>query len=279
MSKGVLIYAHNTRFDYLSLAEINLHLIQRHLSLPVAVITDSQSYDRAQAAGFDRVIVDDTPDQNQRRFDLGDQILATPWRNGSRSLAWDLSPWDQTLLIDADYLIFSDRLNLLFDSGRPFAAFGEAHDITGKNIFGPDRRIAAYSLPMMWATAVYFDRSTFSESVFAMMQQVRENYHYYSQLYRFNLLPYRNDFALTIALNALSGHGGSEYYTIPWSCQALPTRAKIINYDPARGVKYLYTYRRGDAEVSAVGRSHGVDLHVMDKMSVLDFKDAITAET
>lgn len=279
MSKGALIYAYNTRFDYVSLAEINLHLIRQHLGLPVAVITDSASYDQAQSAGFDHVIVDDTPDRNQRRFDLGDQILATPWRNGSRSLAWDLTPWDQTLLIDADYLIFSDRLNLLFDSGRPFAAFGEAYDITGKNVFGPDRRIAAYSLLMMWATAVYFDRSLFSESVFSMMRQVRENYRYYSQLYRFGANPYRNDFALTIALNALSGYGDTGSYTIPWSCHTLTTRARIIDYDPARGVKYLYTYRRGDAEISAVGRSHGVDLHVMDKMSVLDFKDAITSKT
>jgi hypothetical protein len=260
------------------LACLNQVLIRRHLDLPVAVITDSATADHTDFSSFDQVIIDDSPGSNSRRFELTGQSIKTSWLNGSRPQAYDLSPFDQTLLIDADYMIFSDRLNLLFDTDLEFGVFARSHDITGQNVFRDCARVAAYSLPMSWATVIYFTRNTFAQSVFDMMRRVQDHYDYYSLLYRFPMRPYRNDYALSVALNTLSGYGHSSRYHIPWSCATLTTQAEIIDYDASRGLKYRYTRRDGNRSYPCVARVNHTDLHVMDKRSILNFYDEITAE-
>lgn len=277
MSDGVLIYARNSIFDYVRLARLNLCLIRRNLGLPVALVTDSDTADSSDLSDFDQVIIDNTPSHNHRRFDLGNQTLSTIWKNESRPQAYDLSPFDRTLLIDADYLVFSDRLLTLFETDLEFGVFDRVMDVTGKDTFRTDRRIGPYALPMQWATVVYYTRNDFARGIFVMMEQVRANYRYYSHLYGFDAGPYRNDFALSIALHALSGYGRRQAYTIPWACLTLTTRAKIIDFDASKGVKYQYTYHQDGGLRHSVGRLSGMDLHVMDKRSILNFYDSITS--
>ena len=167
---------------------------------------------------------------------------------------------------------------VLFDTDREFAVFGRTYDVTGQDSFREDGRFGRPGLPMSWATVIYFTKNQFARSIFSMMARVQQDYQYYSQLYGFDARPYRNDFAMSVALHALSGYGHQDSYHIPWSCAALPPRARVIDYDHDRGIKYLYTYQRQGKEYQAVGRARDMDLHVMDKLSVLNYYDEITAK-
>lgn len=276
MSRGVLIYARNTAFDYARLAKLNLSLIQNNLRLPVAVVTDNETANGSDLTGFDYVIVDNTADINKRIFDLGHKKLPTRWANGSRISAYEASPFSQTLLVDADYLMFGNQTLGLFEVNPDFAVFDRVFDITTRNRFSGLRLIGPYAIPMRWATVIYFSRNEFAQAVFSMISKIKHNYEYYSHLYHFPRQPYRNDFALSIALHALSGQTtDTKEYLIPWRCMTLSTKDKIIGYNQDQSIEYQYEVMEHQATKYETGRISGCDLHLMDKISILDFYDQI----
>jgi len=263
-SKGVVMFARNSKLDYMRIAQHNCKLIKQHLQLPVAVITDTKTRDESDTTMFDYVIMDDTEYTNTRTFYLKEGNLRTPWLNGSRSDAYDLTPFDRTLLLDADYLIMSDNFKKLFEIDVDFCCHYDVLDVTGQNLYKTDERLSVYTIPMVWATAVVFNKCEFADNVFAMMKLVKEHWEYYSALYQFDRRVFRNDFALSIALHILGGYG-SEAYRIPWRLATLTSRAEIIEYTE-RGVKYVYE----KDERNYVGRVKQ-DIHIMDKQSLVEF--------
>jgi hypothetical protein len=72
------------------------------LNLPVTLVTDEDSMPAGEYEHWDKV-VKINPDKNNVR-DWGQ------WINKGRYLAYDLSPYEETILIDADYVINSDKL-------------------------------------------------------------------------------------------------------------------------------------------------------------------------
>ena len=263
-SRGVVIFARNSKLDYMRIAQHNCKLIKEHLQLPVAVITDTKTHDESDTAMFDHVIMDDSQDKNKRVFYLKGKSLHTPWLNGSRSDVYDLTPFDTTLLLDADYLIMSDKIKRLFELDIDFTCHYDVLDVTGQNLYKTDRRLGVYSIPMVWATAVLFRKCEFAENVFSMMKLVKQHWQYYASLYQFNPKVFRNDFALSIALHILGGYGTNSY-SIPWQLPTLTSRAKIIDYTE-QGIRYLYEKQGRDY----VGRVQQ-DIHIMDKQSLVDF--------
>jgi hypothetical protein len=263
-SKGVVMFARNTELDYMRIAQHNCKLIKQHLQLPVAVITDTKTRDESDTDMFDYVIMDDSKDKNVRTFYLHEESLRTPWLNGSRSDVYDLTPFERTLLLDADYLIQSSNYKKLFELDLDFTCHYDVVDVTGNNRFRTDKRLGTYTIPMVWATAVMFTKSETSKNIFDMMKLVKQNWQYYSALYQFDRRVYRNDFALSIALHVLNGYGTSAV-KIPWQLPTLTTHAKIIEYTD-KGIKYVYQKENRDC----VGRIDH-DIHIMDKKSLVDF--------
>src|SRR6056300_884659 len=126
-SRGVLMFAHNNEeIDYFKLAFVNALLIQSHLQLSadqITVVTDSNTLNYATEILGDKIpqaignIIINEKDiafkhSNQRIYkDTSHHSTTLPFYNKNRGDAYDLSPYDETLLIDADYLILSDTLN------------------------------------------------------------------------------------------------------------------------------------------------------------------------
>lgn len=263
-SNGVVMFARNSKLNYMRIAQHNCKLIKKHLQLPVAVITDTKTRNESDTEMFDYVIMDDTECSNIRTFFLKDSNLRTPWLNGSRSDAYDLTPFDRTLLLDADYLIMSDNYKKLFDIDVDFCCHYDVLDVTGQNLYKTDERLSVYTIPMVWATAVVFNKCEFADNIFAMMKLVKEHWDYYSALYQFDRRVFRNDFALSIALHVLGGYG-TEAYPIPWRLPTLTSRAEIVEYTE-RGIKYVYE----KDERNYVGRINQ-DIHIMNKQALPEF--------
>ena len=132
MTTGALIFAFdNEQTDYIAMAAWSAERIRRHLKIPTAVITDCK--DSSRLTKFDRVIVADPVKGGMRFFDDYKQTLT--WYNAGRVDAYTLTPWDQTLVLDADYVVCSDQLTTVIDSTQDFLSHRLAWDVTGINNF------------------------------------------------------------------------------------------------------------------------------------------------
>jgi len=213
MTTGALMFAFDTPgIDYMAMAAWNAQRIRKHLGIPVAVVTNHVG--RHQQA-FDRVILCDPQGTDTRYFEDLDRTVT--WHNAGRPEAWDLTPWDRTLLLDTDYVIDSAELAWPLDqTSSDILAFRQATDITGMTHTKELNRFGRYHMPMWWATVVIFNRSTTARWVFDSMKMVRNNWQHYRDLYGIDRKTYRNDHALTIALGILDGHTDS-VRAIPWT--------------------------------------------------------------
>jgi hypothetical protein len=202
MTTGALIFAFNNEsIDYVAMAAWSAHNIHRHLGIPVCLVTDSDV-----SGPWDHVIqVSRSQTTSQRYFE--DLEHAVTWYNHDRVDAYALTPWDQTLVLDADYVVASSQLVDMLQAKHDFLCHRKAYDVTdpgreltGLNYFGDKQQ------PMSWATVMLFKRSSMARDIFACMSMIRDNWKHYCDIYGIRRSHYRNDFALSVALGTVHGH-------------------------------------------------------------------------
>lgn len=210
MKQGVLVFAHNNdETDYMGMAAYTAARVNQFLDLPVTVVTDSVTvaqHNQHTLGVFDKVI-QVQPDRANRRRD-------TVWINRGRCRAYEHSPYDETLLLDADYMINSQQLLRLFEMPSDIMA----HNRT--RFFCEDiqqERLNKHTAPIHWATVVRFRRSSRAQQLFSMMRMIEDNYEHYANIYGFQPYMFRNDYAFTIALRTVNAHLSPAADQIPWS--------------------------------------------------------------
>jgi len=222
MTTGVLIFAYNNEhIDYLAMANWSAKNIRKHLKLPVCVVTNHPVPTNYE---FEQVVCAATDSHNSRWF--ADINATVTWYNGNRSNAYELSPWDKTLVLDADYVVASDQLTQLLYINQSFLCHRWAYDVTGLQPFDDNNFFGQHQMPMSWATVMLFDRSKSSELIFESMQMIRDNWQHYRNLYGITKSTYRNDFALSIAMNIVDGHALSTP-AIPWQLASVTPDHKL----------------------------------------------------
>jgi hypothetical protein len=254
-SKGVLIFAFNTtEIDYVEIARRCAQLVHHTLKLPVTLVTENGT----AVDGFDSVVYIDNSLQNYRIGEAG------AWRNGDRFRAYDLTPYDETLLIDSDYLMLDDSLLKLFDQEYDYRIMTHNH----KPGVQWDLTMGLFGLQYQWATAVLFKKSNRSKMLFDLVGRIQRNYQYYVKLYHVRDRNFRNDYAFTIANNILNGYEPGMDQGIPWP---MLTFADVVTGIERRGTM-LTVKEREKAYVIPQQ-----NIHVMDKGYLLsdNFKQFI----
>ena len=261
MMRGVVIFAYNSGdIDYQAMAAWSAGRIAKHLGLPTTLITDIAP---TNSTVFEDVVVTTAESGGTRYFaDIGNNVT---WFNGNRMDVYNLSPYDETLVLDADYVVCSDQLNLLFDSPQDFLAPITAYDITGTRTFDDLNFFGNVRMPMAWATVMRFRRSLLSKSVFDMMSMIRDHWQHYRNLYGIARSTYRNDHALSIALNTLYGHQG-RWPSIPWQLASLVPEHRLTQLDDD---KFQITYSTSDNKQRYIMIA-GQDFHAMGKQHLGD---------
>lgn len=260
MSKGCIIFAFNNgMFDYVKLANNCSINISKHLNLPTTIVTNTNiEFDH----NFDNIITVSTPSSNNRFFH--DTQESGKWINFNRSDAYDISPYDETILLDADYLVNSNQLNLLFESNKSILYHGHSYDITGNSSFEVTNNFGILGFPMCWATVVYFKKDRYASNFFKIMQMIQKNYEHYANIYNFSSSPYRNDYALSIADNISNGHFLDESNHIPWELAAVMPSDTITKTDEnSYTIKYLMT--TNGRQLCNKIHVNDMDIHVMGK--------------
>jgi len=228
MTAGVVIFAfNNEHIDYLAMAEWTTRNVHRHLDLPVCVITNKSEIPTNYT--FDCVVQTTATDTHWRHFK--DFNKNATWYNSNRVDAYELSPWDQTLVLDADYVVASDQLRRLFVVDQDFLCHRWAYEVTGLNNFNENNYFGQHKMPMSWATVMLFRRSRTADLIFQSMQMIRQHWQHYLDLYGIAKRTYRNDMALSIAMNIVDGHTLTQP-TIPWPLISLDAVHPLTQLSP-----------------------------------------------
>ena len=239
-SKGVFLFAFNSStVDYVKIADQASRLIAKNLGLPVTLCTYE---DAAPKFSYDQVLRLPRPDDaGNYRTNLDNEIVE--WRNFGRYFAYDLTPYDETILLDTDNTNYA---------GAVYEQMGET------------------SLPYIWATVILFRKTIKSRLLFELVGKIQRNYRYYRALYNIREGNYRNDYAFAIANNIINGYNLNESQGIPWSM--LTVEDKILR------VMLTDTQIRVYHEDRAVVLPYQ-NIHVMDKayLQSRDFEQVVEA--
>ena len=267
MTRGALIFAfNNEETDYLEMAAWSAQNIRRHLNIPVAVVTDADAGD-PRVSGFDQVITSSPATGGTRYFE--DYAKTVSWHNAGRTDAYSLTPYDQTLVLDADYVVADSDLNQLWDQAD-FMCHRLAFDMSkGEGFLDELNCFGQYQMPMWWATVMMFRRSNTAQYIFDCMNMVRHNWQHYRDLYGIQKATYRNDFALSIAIGIVSGHT-FKVEEIPWPLASVMPSTKLEKLDQdLYRLEYTHTNTK-PYQISFAGYS----FHAMGKKHLGDIVEA-----
>jgi hypothetical protein len=266
MTRGALIYAfNNTSVDYWKQAVWCADRVNRFLDIPVTIVTDSESM--AGRTTDHNIVLAQAESGGFRVYNPTTDPHGVSWFNGNRYQSNDITPYDETLVIDSDYVVASDQLNILFDSGLDVAVIKDVYDITDRESFRDYLTVnaARVGLHHYWATVMFFKRTSVARDFFALLSMVRKNYRHYSNLYRFPSSPYRNDFAVSIAMTTLFGHVPQAVKSIPWRMANAGSDVEIAELGQDQ---FELSYRCYDTERLKRITVSGVDFHFMNKKSL-----------
>jgi hypothetical protein len=281
MSRGVLMYAHNnTEIDYVKIACANALMIKKNLGVPTTLVTDSGSLRWSKSVlgqdtideCFENIITENiqTGFKNSRNYsDTSFSTKSLQFYNANHWQAYDLSPYDETLFIDADYLIMSNQLN---------KCWGSMHDVMiNHEIYTPGDSSEPYSkyiddmsIKLQWATVIYFKKSELAEHMFTIAKHVQDNYEYYKDLYHFSNGMFRNDHAFSIAVHSLNGFGENTkvIYQLP-----IPGLLMSWDVDDVYAINdindiTLYVEKKKEKGTYTLARIKNIDVHIMNKWAI-----------
>jgi hypothetical protein len=207
MTRGALLFAFNSpKYDYYAMAKHTAKRINHFLDLPVTLVTDTASLPKTEDYVWDEIITTDPDKNNIREHSV--------WINKGRYQAFEFSPYDETILLDADYVVNSNKLLKTFDTYHDFCCHNKTNFLMHPN--APQELLSSYSYETLWATVVTFKKTKRAEQIFQCLEMVQKNYDHYANIHNFIAGVYRNDYALTLALRIANGHTVLPGDIIPW---------------------------------------------------------------
>lgn len=261
MTTGALIFAfNNEKTDYVKMATWCAKRIRAHLNIPVAIVTDAT--DNGLHQQFEHVILSAPQTGGSRYFE--DYADSVSWHNARRTDAYNLSPFEQTLVLDSDYVVSSDQLRQVLNAPQDFLAHRAAFNVARPeepflDTFGRNR------FPMWWATVMMFRKSPTAQYIFDCMEMIKHNWQHYRNLYGITEHNYRNDYSLSIALGIVSGHT-LKVDSIPWPLMSVMPDTELSREVFGQEDRELWhmKYQGRDSKPKHIGIT-GQDFHAMGK--------------
>lgn len=282
MTRGILIYAHNNRtVDYALMALISGGLAKKNLQVPVSLITDASTIAWMEESNilhhavdiFEHIITVDRPaTDNQRHLNDGQTGQTIPFINTNRSTAWDLSPYDRTLLIDSDFFVLSNSLGEYWDIDKDVMLGDAINDIFNDSRIGYlDKHVSDTGVKLYWATTVMFSKSSNAKLFFDTVNYIKENYTQFANVFRFDSRQFRNDIAFSIAKHILDGYQQTDIGSLP---RVLSTLDKdILHGVDGSTLTFLVDYKFTNSYCLVAIAA--LDIHIMNKQSVIRHQQAL----
>lgn len=252
--KGVLLFAfNNDKVDYVKMANITAKRVNHFLNLPVTLVTDAPT-----KLKFDNVIYLESDNTNAKHNVI--------WKNKGRYNAYDLTPYDETLVLDVDYLINSDKLNTVFSFYDDFCIHNKSSFLMYPN--SSQEQLSPTSFNTIWATVFFFKKHSICvRHFFECVKMVQENYQHYVNLHNIWSSTYRNDHAFAITNRIINGHIENKQNYIPWNLLHVGERTKVekINYTE---FKVILSQEKSEYIIVK-----NIDFHMLDKQNFMELFD------
>jgi hypothetical protein len=242
MTTGALIYATDGDIAYTDIARECARRVERYLRIPTTIVEGN------------------TAVTGKRSW--ADCESPVEWRNSGRCNALMDTPYDRTLLLDADYWVSSDILRTALSSNASFLAHNTRMYINERE--PKTETFGTLKTPMWWATVCVFDRSEYTNDVFEAWQMIENNYSHYANLFHFTKKPFRNDYALSLALLLVNG-GVMPKECIPWPLINVPDSSNF-EYSDKWTLSYD-VYENKDLKPKRI-TVKDQDLHIMGKRNL-----------
>ena len=278
LKKGFLLIAfNNNEIDYIKLAISCALSIKRHLEYNhITLVTESTNWLEKILSKvdiekiFDNIIIVNPPNQKNIRthYDSPWTKFKAPFLNNKRSSAYELSPYEETILVDVDYLVMSDSLDLVWGCDDDFLINKDATNLRNEKFHDKEIRLYKDGIPMYWATLIYFKKSDLAKRIFDLTIFIKENYLFYKHLYKFPGKLFRNDYAFSIAIHIISGFIESDINSFPISTiKTMDQKDDIVDVN-----KDDILFLSHDPEkpwINHLVKLQKTDVHILNKRSLL----------
>ena len=270
-SKGVIIIAKNNEaVDYVKMAAYAAHRVSHYLGLPTTLITDSENYakEKFPEDTWDQIIkINAQSTVNLRHYQDGSlDNKELNFKNSNRASVYDLTPYDETILIDADYIISNNILSECFVQQKDLLLYKDAHDLGIERDTREFTYICDHGIDFYWATVVFFRKTEENKVFFDLIAHIESEWNHYRRLYQIKSSMFRNDYAFSIAIHIMNNHKkgnfvspmpGTLYYT-----RGADFLEKIDNDT------MWFTIESKDQGSYIATRLTGQSVHIMNKFSL-----------
>ena len=264
MSKGIVLFAHNNdAIDYVAQAEFCAKRIKKHLKLPVTLITSETDINKDV---FDNIIKIDNPNTNQtRNMHDGDIRKNVLWSNHTRSTVFDLSPYEETIVMDTDYMVENDTLLKSFETKEDFLINYDAQHIDFESTMTNEMKyISDTGIKMCWATVFYFKKVERVRNLFVLIDHIKQHWSFYRFRYQLKEITFRNDYAFSIAIHIMNGFTNSDWPNrLPCKLFYITDRDKIVSY-----TDNTWTFKLQSGLKCSI---KDINIHVMNKLGLEKF--------
>jgi hypothetical protein len=281
MTTGVAFFAYNnSKIDYSKLATLAALYVKRHMANnTTCLITDEGTWewmtdtvkDIRLDDAFDEVVLTDVvhPTNIRSNYDSPWTQFKSEFKNSNKHRVLEYTPFDQTLLLDIDYIVQNNSLDNLFNTDASVALFHDAESLAGLRPGPNEQRLHELGIPMLWSTAVYFDRNNkLTKMFFDLWAHIADNYDYYQFLYGFPGTLYRTDYCVSIAAHIMNGMtDGDIIEAIPGKMINMSQKDDIAKINSIDDWVYLVNNRMENWKDS-VTRIKGENVHVMNKRAL-----------
>jgi hypothetical protein len=271
-TKGAIVIARNNgNLDYVKQAVFLALRIKKYLGIPTSIITDSADYLEStyDTSVFDQIIkVDYVDPRNNRAFFDGSLSHKTAaFKNDMRDSVYELSPYDETLLLDSDYVICNSLLANCFTSTDNLMMFKDSYDLSNYRKQVEFKYVSDFSVEFYWATVVFFRKTEENKLFFNLVSHIKQEWNHYRRVYQIGSSLFRNDFAFSIAIHIMNGFSkgsfvaplpSKHYYTIDKDILCKINDDQLVFL--VEKEKYLGEY--------TLVKTTGQNVHVMNKFSL-----------
>jgi hypothetical protein len=189
------------------------------------------------------------------------------FQNYIRVNSYELSPFEETLVIDCDYILNNDVLKYCWEQNHDFLIHKTAVDLSGYRYDPRLHTLSDKSIQFYWATVFYFKKNKNTCVFFELLKHIQDNWNYYRYVYQIEYALYRNDFVFSIAIHIMNGYQngfwaqdlpGKLYYTID--------KDILISHENNE-IRFLIEKEKYKGEYVLM-KTINLNVHVMNKFSL-----------
>ena len=267
MSNGVLCFANNnSKVNYILQAQELASRVSKYLDLPTSIVTSTP--DEVDSTYFDKVIYNEHPSGNYKRYYDGTSThVNIPFNNAGRINSYDISPYDQTLVLDTDVILCNSDLKYAFDNLHDFQIYKNCTDLTTWRKHSEFDYINDKGISFYWATVFCFKKTKETKLFFDLLKTIKENWSHYSQVFDLGSRNFRNDHIFSIAIHIMNGFTegnwamnlpGTLYYTLDRDILHKINKSKLVFLLEKENIQDEYI----------LSSTKDMNVHVMNKFSL-----------